>query len=610
MAKTTYSIFYALLSIFVASCCLAQDSHILDKIVVTSDRKPSSLHSLRENYSVQTFTASDIKQENSNSLIDLLDYSSGVDLRYRGTFGIQGDLSVHGSTFEQAVILIDGVRAADPQTGHHNLDIPLTIFDIGRIEVIKEGMTSIYGAGALAGCVNIVSAEPTKKVLNIRNLFGEHALFGNAFSFSLPSKTLSSRFSFEHNVAKAATPNTDFEYSTASFYLKRDYENLDLDTLFGFQKKDFGADSFYSNLFPEEEEHTETVFIRTGLNHKLDSGLLKNNIYFRKHRDKFILNRNNPTSVNHHKTYSYGLNSQWDLPFEHADLLLGIDTGSDQIISTNLGRHVRLYESSSIGLIPRLNDNLTADIRFRLDHYQKWGLQKSYNFGLGYFIIDKRLKINGSVARAFRIPTFTELYYSDAGNKGNPNLSIEESDNFRLGLDLTDRIVSLSIDGFLRCGHNLIDWTRSSNTETWTATNLGSINFSGIEFVFKLEPKVNFDSAKLEKIIFSYNYMDFDRKAKGFFSKYALDILKHQFILGINSFIFGINFHWQLSYNQRYLGETYFIGNLYLGKQIKGKNFILEPFVKVDNFSNAKYSEVQGVLQPERWIKSGFKFEW
>ncbi len=582
------------------SSSFGEEPYALEKIVVRQDK----------GHSPETFTASDIKERNPGSLADLLDSIGGLELRYRGPLGVQGDLSLNGSTAEQVAVLIDGLNVTDPQTGHHNLDIPLTIFDVEKIEVFKEGSSSSCGAGAFAGSVNIVTKKPTRKVLNLDTLFGEHALFGQLFSFSLSQEDFSGRLSFEHKVSSGARANTDFEYKTISLYLNKDFSSVALDGLFGFQKKDFGADSFYSNLFPEEEEHTETVFIRTGLNSDLSLGSFKNNLFFRKHRDKFILQRNNPFSVNYHTTYVYGVKPELSLPIKYGDILLGVDTGRDEIYSSNLGKHTRLHEACFIGFIPERQGKLDTNSRLRLDHYQGWSSQASYNFGLDYGLIDNKLKITSSVSRAFRIPSFTELYYSDAANKGNPELKVETSDNFRLGLDFKEENIFLGIDGFLRRGKNLIDWTRASAADPWRATNLGRVDFCGIGFSSKLNPDLQFKGLELEKVAFSYNYMDVDKKTSGSLSKYALDILKHQFILDIYSTVFGLNFSWQLSYNQRYYGEIYFVGNLYMAKKIITKDFILEPFIKIDNFSNTEYSEIAAVLQPGRWVKAGLKFEW
>ncbi len=220
MHKIAPAIFISI--IFLSFAFYAQ-AYTLDKIIVRSQRQPTEVDSLKKNYSIQTINAADIKEKNLNSLADILDYVGGLDLRYRGTSGIQGDLSLKGSTYEQVAVLIDGLRVIDPQTGHHNLDIPLTDFDVEKIEVTKEGFSSLYGAGAFAGSINIVTKKPVKKSVNINTVMGEHALFGEAFSFSLPRSQggLSARVSLDHKISKAARPNTDFEYETASLYLDK-----------------------------------------------------------------------------------------------------------------------------------------------------------------------------------------------------------------------------------------------------------------------------------------------------------------------------------------------------------------------------------------------------
>jgi iron complex outermembrane receptor protein len=601
--------FIVILGLFFSNFAFAQDSYTLDEIVVTPHRGSQEI-SLKNNYSLEILSASEIKEKNLNTLIDVLDYVCGMDLRYRMNFGIQGDLSLRGSTYEQVAILIDGINIVDPQTGHHNLDIPLTNFDIERIEVIKEGSSALFGQGALAGSVNIITKKSTKKSLNLDTVFGEHALFGQTISFSLPEDNFSSRISLDHKVSKANQPNTDFEYKTASLSLNKFFNQSIADILFGYQKKDFGADSFYSNVFPEEEEHTQTLFVKTGLNSKLETLALKNNLFLRKHRDKFILRRNNPTSVNYHTTYVYGFDSNLNLPWDFGEFLLGLDIDRQEINSTNLGKHSRLHEAGFLGLTSQLGNRLSTDLRFRLDYYEKWSDQESFNFGIGYRLMEDKLRLKGSFARAFRIPSFTELYYSDAANKGNADLGKEESDTFTLGVDSQYKIFASSLELFLRRGYNLIDWTRTSITSAWQATNLGRVDFKGIAFNIKLSPVFEYKNFKLSKVDFSYNYTDADKKASGFFSKYALDILKHQFSWGINNSIFGLDFSWQLSYNQRYYGETYFVGDVYIGKKLLKGNFILEPFISIDNFTNTKYTEVASVPQPARWIKSGFKFNW
>ena len=595
--------------ICLTSMAFAEPAQTLEKIVVKPAGGSNAGSYSKNNYSLQSIPGKEIEGRNLDSLPDALGYVPGVDLRYRGTSGVQGDLSLRGSTFEEVAVLIDGIKVMDPQTGHHNLDIPLTGFDIEKLEVLREGASSLYGAGAFAGSANFVVKKPVERSFKLESLAGEHALFGNAFSYTLPNDFVPGRVSFEHKISKAARPNTDFEYKTATLYLDKDIGDTGADLLFGYQKKDFGADSFYSNMFPEEEEHTETFFYKAGLEQKINSASLKNNLFLRKHRDKFILRRNNPASVNYHTTYVYGGSSQFDLPADFADLVFGMEAGSDEINSTNLGKHTRMHEAGSFGVVPKLGESLSADLRLRLDNYQDWGALESYSLGLGY-LIQENLRLKGSLGHSFRAPSFTDLYYSDAANKGNPELKVEESDNLALGLESKHEIIDLGLEGFYRRGRNMIDWTRVSSGDPWQATNLGGVDYQGVEFSSLIKPGFKSRFASLDKVRFSYTYMRADRTASGFYSKYALDILKHQYIVEPYFKAFGFSLSFGLSYNQRYYGDIYFLGNACLARKIKCKDMTLEPFFKVDNFTDRKYCEISGVAQPGRWVKGGVKFEW
>lgn len=121
--------FIAAINLVFCLYSFAEEDYTLEKIVVTG----ASGSKQSRNYPSETISAKDIQIKKINSIPDIFKYASGVDLRYRGTSGVQGDLSIRGSTYEQVAVLIDGIRINDSQTGHHNLDIPLTSMDIEKI---------------------------------------------------------------------------------------------------------------------------------------------------------------------------------------------------------------------------------------------------------------------------------------------------------------------------------------------------------------------------------------------------------------------------------------------------------------------------------------------
>ena len=90
-----------------------------------------------ESRSIAIISQREIQAQNALSINELLQTVSGLDLRQRGANGVQADLSIRGGTFEQSLVLIDGVRMTDPQTGHHLMSLPLHLQDIERIEIIR-----------------------------------------------------------------------------------------------------------------------------------------------------------------------------------------------------------------------------------------------------------------------------------------------------------------------------------------------------------------------------------------------------------------------------------------------------------------------------------------
>ena len=90
-------------------------------------------------------------------MTDALRLLPGVWVRQRGPFGSQTDISVRGASFGQTLVLVDGVRINDPQTGHHSGDLPVALEDIARIELLAGAGSSLHGADAVGGVINIIT---------------------------------------------------------------------------------------------------------------------------------------------------------------------------------------------------------------------------------------------------------------------------------------------------------------------------------------------------------------------------------------------------------------------------------------------------------------------
>ena len=110
---------------------------------------------------VNVISREEIQSLPVQSVNDVLKYASTVDVRQRGAFGIQTDLSINGGTHDQIVILLNGVNISSPHTGHLAADFPVSVDEIERIEVLEGAASRVYGTSAFSGAINIITKKNT-----------------------------------------------------------------------------------------------------------------------------------------------------------------------------------------------------------------------------------------------------------------------------------------------------------------------------------------------------------------------------------------------------------------------------------------------------------------
>ena len=137
----------------------------LDSIIINSTR--ISLPFKENSRTITIITANQIKQSSSTNVAELLQQVAGVDIRRRGLGGMQADLYIRGGSFDQTLLLIDGIKVEDAQTGHHTMNMALPIDLIERIEIIKGPAARVFGQNAFTGAINIVTKKDANNVNSI-----------------------------------------------------------------------------------------------------------------------------------------------------------------------------------------------------------------------------------------------------------------------------------------------------------------------------------------------------------------------------------------------------------------------------------------------------------
>ncbi len=580
----------------------------LDEIVVTAGRTATKLSETTRN--IRVIKPEDIISSPVNNIQDLLQYVAGVDVKQRGGEGVQADISIRGGTFEQTLIMIDGIKITDPQTAHHNLNLPISLNEVERIEIVKGDGSSTFGPNAFGGVINIITKKGNEKSAAVQLIGGQNGFYDATLSGSYGLGSLNNHFSFSRKASDGYRHNTNFDAIDFSLGTSFTLKQSTLHLFAGYNDKKFGANSFYSDKFPNQWEHTITKLTSFAGEIKLAEIVFSPKLYWRRNEDDYLLNYLNPPAYhNVHKTNVYGAEVQAAFQTLFGTTAVGAEFNRDLILSSNLGDHSR--ERKGFFAEQKTSyQNLNATVGFFAYNYANIGWKLWPGINVGYNIIPS-LCVYASYGKAFRLPSYTELYYNyflipkNGTQKGTPELQYEESTNYESGLHFTGENISASCSIFKRNGSNNIDWGRSVTDSVWHSFNITTTRTTGFEVNTELNTS-DISRKVIKRLTIAYTYLDLEGSInrENFRSLYVLNHLRHQLVIGIsNALYFDITQSWMFRYEERITGDKNFL----VDTQMKRSFSNLDVFVKATNLFNKSYKDFNGVFLPGRWIFAGVK---
>lgn len=580
-----------------------ENNYELNEVVVTAANTPVYFKDLAR--TVIVISAAELKSIPADNLNDILSYSLGIDLHSRGTEGVQADAGIRGGTFEQTLILVDGIPMSDPQTGHHNLNIPVPVDHIERIEILKGHGSNIYGPNAFSGAINFITKKGTDRDFSARVSGGTHSLFDAGFSISQPLWKSGNRLSFSRKTSDGYRHNTDFKNTTAAFSTGIELGEFNrLNILLGFNDKDFGANSFYSDKFPDQREHTTTKLLSISNFGNYGSFNLETKIYIRTNKDEFWLNYKNPSFYyNLHNSNTVGAEIKSSFKSAAGQTSIGGEFSKDKIESSNLGDHSR----EKYGAFVEQSFQLFEKVKIIAGGFAYNYAETGWKFWPGIdlnFALNNSASIYFNAGKAFRIPTFTELYYKDSATEGSPNLNYEETFNWEAGIKYSVKGILLSGDVFMKDGKNLIDYFRTDPAMKWQAMNIAELKTTG----FEVSAKLNFQEYNipfLQSASFEYAHLIGDRQISGGESRYAYNFLKDQAVITLlHKLFFDIETNWVFRYEERLNQPSRFLTDIKLMRTFG--QFTAN--ISASNLFNKEYFDIAGVPLPGTWVKAGLEF--
>jgi len=548
----------------------------------------------------------------ANSIAEVLQYQAGIDIRQRGPHGVQADISLRGGTFDQTLILINGVKMADPQTGHHNLNIPVDLENIERIEILKGPAARVYGQNAFAGAINIVTKTSDETFASIGVRGGQHELGGVQATLSLPVKNYRQNFSYSSNFSDGYRPNTDYKISNYFYQSSWNDDVQSVDIMASHTDRAFGANRFYGDtiaFFANQYEEVKTSMLSMGYKRAFGNFVIKPRISWRRNNDDYVLVRQDPEFYhNIHTSNVLSFELHTELNSQLGATGFGLELIQMDLESNNLGNRER--KTATLFLEHRfkfMNDNLDISPGLSASYYSDFGNVLFPGLDVGYRI-SPNLKAFANVGYTWRIPTFTDLYYEDAANKGNEALEPESALSYEAGIKYNDAALSAQLSWFLRDGSDLIDWTKDSLNAKWQPQNFASLNMSGIDLSTKIDfTKLYGKNSWIKSLDFGYTYIDAEVPQKDVaFSRYVLENLRHQLVAGIQHKIFAKLSH---SFRFRYLDRVSMDDYVVLDSKLIWQEKNWSAFLQFDNILNEKYRESNLVEMPGTWISGGAKYK-
>ena len=574
----------------------------LDSIVINSTR--ISLPFKENSRTINIITAKDIKNSAATNVADLLQQVTGVDVRRRGTGGGQSDLYIRGGGFDQTLLLIDGIKMDDAQTGHHSMNAALPIEVIERIEIIKGPAARIFGQNAFTGAINIV----TKKRLNNKvSINVEAGSFGQLNgSVTLGKETENSSIIAHVGALTSDGYRNNSDYNNQNYFLKGIFnkKKQPIEVIATFFDKKFGAENFYTtNVTFNEYEETQNSLIGVSTTFKSNKFNVTPRIYWRRGQDMFLLRRDDPGFYrNFHITNKIGVETNASYTSDIGITGFGVDFSRFSIQSNNLGERVRTmanfflehrFKSGSFDITPGIAATYFSDFKFNAFPGLDIGVQ-----------ISDKVRLYGNVGYTFRAPTFTDLYYSDPATSGNPNLEPEKAFAQEIGLKYSDDKFSGSLAIFNRDSEDLIDYVRqNTSVNIFTAANIAEVSTQGIEFESAYNFKMNNYN---QTITFGYTYLNDDILDQNKdLSRYSLNTLKHQLITRFTSQLFK-NIRQNIIYKhaERTVGTSYNVWDASLIVDFNKFTFSLT----ANNIFNAEYIESGFVQMPPSNVLFGLRY--
>ncbi|MFN6377682.1 MAG: TonB-dependent receptor plug domain-containing protein [Flavobacteriales bacterium] len=606
---------FLLLFIFSTALVRAQSDKNLDTLQIISEKRLFGENIKNHGRNVEVITAKEIAKLPVQTVNEALAYLAGVDVRQRGPIGGQADISMLGGTFEQVLILVNGIPMRDPQTGHHTMNLPVDLQMIERIEVIKGTASRTYGANAMNGAINIVTKDPASERVfaqfyaaapfeNDTASGDAYYAFGYRAGVGFKTHALSNRVDLSYQETNGYRYNSGSEQIRLNYLGRAIIKDDVLDIMAGTLNNKFGANQFYSPTFDKNSfEQVSTSYAALKYNTTRGGIRIAPLAYWRYNHDDYDLRAFNYR--NNHFTTATGAEIHLSKQFEKYSFAGGLESRAELIRSNNLGKHERFFYAA-YGEMKRKFKNeaqLTLGLNAQYNSDFQWRVYPGIEFNTP---LVESIHLFANAGLANRLPTYTDLYYSDRSTLGNANLLPENALQAEIGFRRTLQNLRLQASGFIRNTDDFIDFVQDSIGARFVPRNFQEVVVRGGEFsgtyFFPNSKEQNFGITAIRA---GYTYLDATINVTNVVSRYALEHLRHQLSVQLSLKTTKLFEHTaSIRYMERFKGQEYAVIDYRIRMNQKNWNI----FVDASNLLDRQFIEAGFVPMPGRWFRIGAEF--
>lgn len=629
--------------IYIIACCLpgftlCQDTISLDPVSISSSLKPINVSRTGRNILI-------IKGEEFNKLPlhnvdELLRYLPGIEVQARGPMGSQSDIVIRGGTFQQVLVIIDGLRLNDPNSGHFSGYIPISPSEIDRVEIVKGASSAVYGSEAVGGVIHIITKtfaaknNEERKQLSLQLTGGEYGLWGiNAAGFYQKKHTSVGAGILSNNATGQPQRGTKgyFNNTTASVSLAHYFNNhLHLGVRTAYDKRDFSAQNFYTTFKSDTANETvESIWNQLNVTYQKGRNKLSVDAGYKDVKDRYAFN--SAGAPNRNTSTLSQLGGLYQLTVStHTAISGGAQIQNKKIISNDRGNHA-LIQAAGFVVLNQTIENWSFMPALRIDYTENSGTEMVPQLNVSYK--KNNLQLRASAGKTIRQADFTERYnnynktFVASGSIGNPNLEAEHSFSYEAGADLfIKNIFKISVTGFKRDQQDLIDWTPTPYSEMPRKTNLsptGSyalakniarVNTSGVETDLHFTRQINASHKIWAMVGFLWlNSKSSDAVPSFYISSHAKFMSNFSIAYENKIFSIGLNGIYKKRRSQSATAISATLSPEYFVMNTKAEVFLIKKlsvFFQTDNLFNKSYSDLLGSTMPGIWFMVGVKFKY